>query len=112
MAEYLVIKLNGNWIKRGKNRKFIEMRLKGTHFEKDIEYVEPFLLHVTKSVSKEWVQAFGETPLVHAKKEIAMSLAESLLQDGFIQFKEEEYDNRIYIEGSLLSIPTQKERGD
>lgn len=110
MAEYLVIKLNGNWIKRGKNRKLIEMCLKGTHFEKDLEYIEPFLLRVTKSVSKEWVQAFGKTPLDHAKKEIAMSLAESLLQDGFIQFKEEEYDNRICIEGSLLSIPTPERK--
>lgn len=112
MGEYLVIKLNGNWIKRGKNKNFIEMYLKGTHFAKDIEFVEPSSLRITKSVSKEWAQAFGAEVFEHIKKEIAMSLAELLLQDGFIRFKEEEQDYRISVEGSLVVIPTPKERGD
>lgn len=102
--QYLVVKLQGNWIEREQIKRRIEM------FVGDIDVLDDkdiVTCHDTQEIAKEHsyhYEAFKD----YSKKRIAVAIAERLLEQGLIRFVESEEEHTIKIDGEITVIKAEK----
>ena len=106
MANYLVIKLSGNWIEQEQNKKRIQILLQGLDGVAVLEKAA-VKCQAAKLVMKEMLYSCGDGLKDRIKTELCRDIGEFLEGQGCVTFEEKDHDK--YATAIFASVVVIKE---